>query len=77
MNRKPTLAGIVITSLLLAACAREQTNSDGNGTGNADGAGGREDPATAPATDETSSNSGGDAAAGPADAASAPPPSQQ
>jgi hypothetical protein len=40
----------LISMLLLAACGREQTNSDGNGPGNADGAGGREDPPTAPAT---------------------------
>lgn len=44
-------ASLVLSMLLAAACGREQTNSDGNGPGNADGAGGREDPATAPATD--------------------------
>nr|WP_298726199.1 hypothetical protein [uncultured Steroidobacter sp.] len=46
MNSK--VVGIFLSALLLAACAREQTNSDGNGTGNADGVGGRQDPATAP-----------------------------
>jgi hypothetical protein len=41
---------LVVTGLLLAACGREATQSDGNGPGNADGLGGREDPPTAPAT---------------------------
>jgi hypothetical protein len=40
--------GLMILALLLAACSRQPTNSDGNGPGNADGFGGREDPATAP-----------------------------
>jgi hypothetical protein len=42
-------AGLLLMALLATACGRQQTNSDGNGTGNADGAGGREDPPTAPA----------------------------
>lgn len=70
---KPRFASLIVASLLLAACAREQTNSDGNGTGKADGTGGREDPVTAPATDGQPSNSGSDTA-GPADSASTPPP---
>jgi hypothetical protein len=44
-------ASLMVATLLLAACGREQTNSDGNGPGNADGAGGRTDPTTAPAAD--------------------------
>lgn len=44
-------ASWMLMALLAAACGREQTNSEGNGPGNADGVGGREDPATAPATD--------------------------
>jgi hypothetical protein len=44
-------ASWVLMSLLATACGRQQTNSDGNGPGNADGVGGREDPATAPATE--------------------------
>lgn len=45
------IVSTMVTMLLLAACGREQTNSDGNGPGNADGAGGRRDPPTAPATE--------------------------
>ena len=77
---KPSFASIIIASLLLAACAREPTNSDGNGPGNADGLGGRQDPATAPATDlGQPANSQGDAGANVEDSASTPPaqPSQQ
>ena len=72
MDVKLKTASVIVAMLLAAACGREQTNSDGNGTGNADGAGGRADPATAPATDlgqpapggetpqSTPSSSGGD-----------------
>lgn len=56
---KPTLASIVVTTLLLAACGREQTNSDGNGPGTADGFGGREDPPTAPVRDAAPSGDSG------------------
>jgi|ADGO01.1.fsa_nt_gi hypothetical protein len=48
---KSKIACLIMASVLLAACAREQTNSDGNGPGNADGFGGREDPVTAPETE--------------------------
>lgn len=44
-------ASLLLMSLLAAACGRQQTNSDGNGTGQADGVGGKADPPTAPATD--------------------------
>lgn len=40
------LSALVFASLLFAACAKEPANSDGNGPGNADGIGGREDPPT-------------------------------
>jgi hypothetical protein len=50
-DMKIKTASWVLMSLLAAACGRQQTNSDGNGPGNADGAGGREDSATAPATE--------------------------
>lgn len=40
------LPALVIASLLLAACAKEPANTDGNGPGAADGVGGREDPPT-------------------------------
>jgi hypothetical protein len=43
--------GILTIVLLGAACSRQPTQSDGNGPGNADGAGGRADPPTAPAFD--------------------------
>lgn len=46
---KSKTAILLLMTLLTAACGRQQTNSDGNGPGNADGAGGREDPPTAPA----------------------------
>lgn len=48
---KANTAGLLLVMLLAAACGREQTNSDGNGPGNADGAGGRADPPMAPAND--------------------------
>lgn len=44
-------ASVLLVTVLAAACGRQQTNSDGNGTGNADGVGGRQDPPTAPAVD--------------------------
>lgn len=47
---KTNIATLLVFSLLLAACSRQPTNSDGNGPGNADGVGGREDPVTAPDT---------------------------
>jgi hypothetical protein len=47
---KLKLAGLAIAGLLLIACGRQATESDGNGPGNADGFGGRADPPTAPAT---------------------------
>jgi len=53
---KLKLVGSILTALLLAACAREQANSDGNGTGNADGAGGRQDPPATPANAPPSSD---------------------
>jgi hypothetical protein len=46
---KLKLAGLAMAALFLMACGREATESDGNGPGNADGFGGREDPPTAPA----------------------------
>ncbi len=48
---KLKLTSWLLMTLLVAACGRQQTNSEGNGPGNADGVGGREDPATAPAND--------------------------
>jgi len=54
-------AALVLMTLLAAACGRQQTNSDGNGPGNADGAGGRQDPATAPALDPNQPAGSGDA----------------
>jgi hypothetical protein len=48
---------LVVAGLLLAACSREATQSDGNGPGNADGLGGREDPQTAPAMQGNESES--------------------
>ncbi len=80
---KAKLIGIIMISLLAAACGREQTNSDGNGPGNADGVGGRADPPTAPATqgtpatgrDGASGETDGEAPAGSdVDSATAPPP---
>jgi hypothetical protein len=65
------LLSLVIASVLLAACAREATNSDGNGPGNADGVGGREDPATAPATQD-----GEPAGSTPPATSESPPPAQ-
>ena len=44
-----TIVCSILAGLLLAACGREATHSDGNGPGNADGVGGREDPSTVPA----------------------------
>jgi len=34
--------------LALSSCAKEDTNSDGNGSGDADGFGGRADPSNTP-----------------------------
>lgn len=48
---------LAVAGLLLAACGREATQSDGNGPGNADGLGGREDPPTAPAMQGSESES--------------------
>jgi hypothetical protein len=48
---KSRTAILLLMTLLAAACGRQETNSDGNGTGKADGVGGRADPPTAPATD--------------------------
>jgi hypothetical protein len=50
-DMKSKTAMLLLMTLLAAACGRQQTNSDGNGPGNADGVGGKEDPATAPAAD--------------------------
>jgi hypothetical protein len=47
-------ASLFLMTLLAVACGRQQTNSDGNGTGNADGVGGRSDPPTAPADSASS-----------------------
>lgn len=66
-------ASSILAVLLIAACGRQQTNSDGNGPGNADGAGGREDPPTAPATD-LGEPSAGDTSSSDAPAAPAAPP---
>jgi hypothetical protein len=44
-------ASLFLMTVLAVACGRQQTNSDGNGTGNADGVGGRSDPPSAPAVD--------------------------
>jgi hypothetical protein len=49
-------ASLFLMTLLAVACGRQQTNSDGNGTGNADGVGGRSDPPTAPADSASSSD---------------------
>ena len=48
MNRTGT-ATLILMTLLAAGCSKEPANSDGNGPGNADGAGGTQDPPTAPA----------------------------
>lgn len=48
---KSKTVGLLLMTLLAAACGRQQTSSDGNGPGNADGVGGREDPPTAPASE--------------------------
>ena len=47
---KSSIMLLALMTIGLAACAREPANSDGNGPGNADGTGGRQDPPTAPAT---------------------------
>ena len=44
MKLKP--ASWLLLTILAAACGRQETNSEGNGPGNADGLGGREDPAS-------------------------------
>jgi hypothetical protein len=70
-----SIVSIVMISLLAAACAREQTNSDGNGPGNADGTAGRADPPTAPATDGRPATDSSETAPNPnVDSATAPPP---
>lgn len=51
---KVQMMSTMVAALLLMSCTGEQTNSDGNGTGNADGAGGRQDPPTAPAPERSS-----------------------
>jgi hypothetical protein len=66
---KAKVVSSILATLLLAACAREQTNSDGNGTGKADGVGGRQDPPTAPAQGQPSDQTDG--------ASSTPPSSPQ
>lgn len=48
-------ASLCLMTPLAVACGRQQTNSDGNGTGNADGVGGRSDPPSAPADSAPSS----------------------
>ena len=58
------LASILLWTTLAAACGREQTNSDGNGTGNADGFGGRNDPPTAPSSGGRQMSDEGDASVG-------------
>ena len=60
---------LVFASLLMAACAKESANTDGNGPGNADGAGGREDP---PVVTRPGIPPGGPTATEPTDSASAP-----
>jgi hypothetical protein len=66
-------ASLLLMTLLAAACGRQQTNSDGNGPGNADGVGGRQDPATAPALDPNQPAGSGDAAGSQQQT---PPPSE-
>lgn len=61
---------LVILSLLFAACSKEPVNTDGNGPGNADGIGGREDP---PTVTPPGIPPGGPTAPQPSDDASAPP----
>jgi hypothetical protein len=43
-----TMAALAL--LALSSCAKEDTNSDGNGPGDADGFGGRADPSNTPST---------------------------
>ncbi|HEY0681347.1 MAG TPA: hypothetical protein VGD45_03360 [Steroidobacter sp.] len=69
-----SIVSIVMISLLAAACAREQTNSDGNGPGNADGTAGRADPPTAPANDGRPATDSSEAPNANVDSATAPPP---
>lgn len=68
---------LIFTSLLLTACAKESANSDGNGPGNADGVGGREDP---PVVTQPGIPPGGPTAPQSTDSASepseTPPPAQ-
>lgn len=68
---------LVIAALLMAACAKEATNTDGNGPGNADGVGGREDE---PTVTKPGIPEGGPTAPQPTDSATspseAPPPAQ-
>lgn len=67
---------LVLAALLMAACAREETNTDGNGPGNADGVGGREDP---PVVTQPGIPEGGPTAPAPEDSATAPsePPASE
>jgi hypothetical protein len=44
------VAMAALALLALSSCAREDTNSDGNGPGDADGLGGRSDPSNTPST---------------------------
>lgn len=71
------LPAFLIVSLLLAACAKEPANNDGNGSGNADGVGGRADP---PTVTQPGIPPGGPTAPQATDEASAPeqtpPPAQ-
>jgi hypothetical protein len=63
------LPALAFVSLMLVACAKEPANTDGNGPGNADGVGGREDP---PVVTQPGIPPGGPTAAQPTDSASAP-----
>ena len=71
------LPSLVIACLLVAACSKEPTNADGNGPGNADGVGGREDP---PVVTRPGIPPGGPTAPQPTDSATppaeTPPPAQ-
>jgi len=74
---KTRVVGWLLFALLAAACSREQTNSQGNGPGNADGVGGREDPVTAPATgDPAGQQPSGAQEPSSSSQPSTPPPSQ-
>lgn len=67
---------LVLAALLMAACAREEANTEGNGPGSADGVGGREDP---PTVTQPGIPEGGPTAPPAEDSATAPseqPPSE-